>query len=220
MMNRCLEMPVLELLMARLCHDLAGPIAAVGNGSEMLADEAPNVAAETLHLLVDSAGEAAGRLQFYRFAYGFGAGGAVSARAPAELAARFFSPTPIVCDYAASVGLLPSALQKLACNLLLVGADGLPKGGRLRVNAGASGPVLDADGETVGFSPELIAALNLRVPAAALTPRTVQAHFAGLLARDLGRRLIAGTAHPGRFRIGTAAAADPAAQDAWAPSLA
>jgi histidine phosphotransferase ChpT len=215
----CLEMPVLELLMARLCHDLAGPIAAVGNGSEMLADEAPNVAAETLQLLAESAGEAAGRLQFYRFAYGFGVDSAVPARAPAELVARFFSPTPIVCDYAASVGRLPPALQKLACNLLLVGADGLRRGGRLSVNAGAGGPVVDADGETVVFGSELLAALTLQVPAEALTPRTVQAYFAGLLAHDLGRRLIASTAHPGRIRIGTAAAAAPSIQRARAPSF-
>lgn len=212
-----LEMPVLELLMARLCHDLAGPIAAIGNGSEMLADEAPNVAVETLQLLAGSAGEAARRLQFYRFAYGFAAAGAMPATAPAELAARFFSPTPIVCDYAASVGRLAPALQKLACNLLLVGADGMRRG-RLSINAGACGPVLDAEGETVGLEPELLAALNLRVPAEALTPKTVQAYFAGLLAHDLGCRLIAGNAHRGRFRIGTAATGSSAEQ-ARAPSL-
>ena len=34
-----LDLRVLELLTARLCHELSGPIAAINNGVELLADE-------------------------------------------------------------------------------------------------------------------------------------------------------------------------------------
>ncbi len=43
-------MRVLELLTARLCHELSGPIAAVGNGVELLGEDDPDFAREALTL--------------------------------------------------------------------------------------------------------------------------------------------------------------------------
>jgi histidine phosphotransferase ChpT len=204
-MASLLDMRVLELLVARLCHDLAGPIAAVGHGTEVLADDDRDLAGEAVRLVAESAIRAASRLQFYRFTYGFGGDGAAAGGTPSALALRFFEATTIACDYAPSARLLPLPWQKLACNLLLVGADLLPRGGALAVYAGARGLAVDAVGEAVAPAPELIAALTLRLPTTALTPGTVQAYFAGLLARALGRRLLAATAEAGGIRIGAAA---------------
>jgi histidine phosphotransferase ChpT len=204
-----LDMRVLELLTARLCHDLVGPIAAVGQGSEVLSDDA-SLAAEAAQLIAEGASRAANRLQFYRFAYGFRGDGASAGAAPAELACRFFAATQIACDYPRSARLLPLAYQKLACNLLLVGADLLPRGGALTLHVEAGNLVVDAVGATLFPAPELIAALTLTLPAAALTPRTVEAYFAGLLARELGRRLLAAAAVRGiRIAAADQAAAEP-----------
>jgi histidine phosphotransferase ChpT len=207
-MAEALDLRIVELLTARLCHDLAGPIAAIGNGAEMLADNDPDFAEETARLIAASAAQAANRLSFYRFAYGFGGEGAAAGGAPSELAAGFFATTTIVCDYSASLRRLPLTRQKLACNLLLVAADALPRGGRVALHADGSDLVLDARGEMALFAPELFAATSLITPAAVLTPRTVQARFAALLAGALGQRLVAGAAEAGRFRIATSAAPD------------
>jgi histidine phosphotransferase ChpT len=201
-----IDMRVVELLTARLCHDLAGPIAAIGNGAEMLADEDPGFIGETVRLIADSAAQAAGRLRFYRFAFGFSGEGGAAGGAPSDLAAGFFAATAIACDYSPSVCQLSLAWQKLACNLLLVGADGLPRGGRVALRADGPSLVLEAHGEVAGLSPELLAATNLAIPTAALTPRTVQARFAALLAYALGQRLVTGAAEGGGLRIATSAA--------------
>jgi hypothetical protein len=71
--------------------------------------------------------------------------------------------------------------------------------------------VVDAAGATIALAPELTAALTLTLPTTALTPGTVQPYFAGLLARALGRRLLAASAAAGRIRIGAAAAGYAAA---------
>jgi histidine phosphotransferase ChpT len=200
-----LDMRVLELLMARVCHDLAGPIAAVGHGAEALADDDQDLVAEAVRLVADAAIRAANRLQFYRFAYGFGGDCAAAGNAPSDLALRFFEARAIACDYAPSARLLPLAWQKLACNLLLVSADLLPRGGAVAVHAGAGGLVVDAAGPAAALSPELTAALTLMLPPTALTPGTVQGYFAGLLARALDRRLLPVMAAAERVRIGAAA---------------
>jgi histidine phosphotransferase ChpT len=194
------DMRILELLTSRLCHELSGPIAAVNNGIELLAEEEADFQRDALALVGDSARRASLQLQFYRFAYGFSRGRAMAGAGPQELAARFFNATRIVCDYGESVRLLPLDFQKLACNLLLVGAEALSRGGSLTLTDGPQGLDLHVVGETVFLSPEVSAALVLATPVAALTSRTVQAYFTGLLAEALRFRLVHAT-EPRRVRL-------------------
>jgi histidine phosphotransferase ChpT len=189
---------VTALLCARLCHELIGPIAAIDNGTELLADEDLDFAHDAVELIGVSARQAANRLQFYRFAYGF-SGGAVAAGAqPRDLATRLFGGSRITCEYGESAAVLPLDWQKLACNLLLVGADALPRGGRLVLATAIL--EIEAIGETPSLSPETLAALTLAVPVHSLTSRTVQAYYAGVLAASLGCRLV-GRAEPRRVRL-------------------
>jgi histidine phosphotransferase ChpT len=206
-----IEMRILELLTARLCHELSGPVAAINNGIELLDEDleagsapGPGFIRDAVALVSDSAHRARNRLQFYRFAYGFSRlGGASTGPAPHELVAGFFGVSQIVCNYAESARAMPPDWQKLASNLLLVGADTLPRGGRLALS---DAPLtIEAIGEAAALSPEARSALMLTTPITELTARTVQPYFAGLLAKALECRLIA-TAEPGRVRLTASAA--------------
>ena len=193
-----LDLRVLELLTARLCHELIGPIAAINNGVELLADEPvlagggadPDFVHDAIALVGDSASRAASSLQFYRFAYGYGQGRSMVGSPPNELARRFFEKTRIVCDYGESIRVLPLHWQRLACNLLLTGAEALSRGGSLVLALAPDGLDLEAAGEFAKLSPEAHAALSLATPVDALTSRSVQAYFTGLLAETLGCRLV------------------------------
>src|SRR5271154_748552 len=189
-MSRAIDLRVVELLAARLCHDLIGPVSAISNGVELLADEAPGFARDAVALIGDSAKKASRALQFYRFAYAFG-GGALTGPAPHMLAAEFFAETATECDYRAAARALPLDQQKLACAMLALAGAGLPRGGRAGLSAGAGGPpgvprggcffwargaagLQPERGATgPGLSPEIRAALALAVPPAELTSRTV-----------------------------------------------
>jgi histidine phosphotransferase ChpT len=201
-MSRAIELRVIELLAARLCHDLIGPVSAVANGIELLADDDGEFARDALALVGDSSRKAGRLLQFYRFAYGFGGGG-LTGPAPHLLAAEFLAEMGIECDYGVAARTLPLQEQKLACGMLALAGEGLPRGGRLALGLGAAGPEIDAAGEGSGFSPETAAALALVGPVAALTTRTVGAYFAGLLAEAQGRRLVL-AGRSGGFRLSTA----------------
>ena len=192
------DLRVLELLTARLCHELSGPIAAINNGVELLADE-PVLAIggadydfvhDAVALVGESACRAASRLQFFRFAYGYAHGGSIVGSPPDELAKRFFEKTRIVCEYGESIRVLPLDWQRLACNLLLTGAEALSRGGNLVLAVAGDSLDLEATGEFAALSPETSAALLLATPVAALTSRSVQAYFTGLLAQMLGCRLV------------------------------
>src|SRR5947207_4406660 len=144
--NAAIDLRVAELLAARLCHDLIGPVAAVANGAELLADEDPEFARDAITLVGGSARKANRRLQFYRFVYGF-TGGGVTGPLPHQLAADFLEETSIACDYAEVARSLPVERQKLACNLLAVAAEPLIRGGRLVLASEAAAPEVQATGE-------------------------------------------------------------------------
>jgi histidine phosphotransferase ChpT len=199
-MTRPVDLRVLQLLAARLCHDLIGPLAAIGNGAELLADGDPDFVREALPLVAESAHKANRHLQFYRFAYGF-SGGAPTGPAPYQLAAEFFAATPIECDYGAAARALPLGQQQLACAMLAVAGEGLPRGGRLVVGVGAFGPEIEASGERPGLSPQIRAALALAASSTELTSRTVGGYLAGLLAEAAGWRLEVAD-RPGGFWLG------------------
>jgi histidine phosphotransferase ChpT len=202
-MTRPVDLRVVELLAARLCHDLISPVSAIGNGVELLAEDDREFARDAIALVGDSAKRASRRLQFYRFAYGF-SGGELTGSAPHLLAVEFFEGTAIECDYRAEARALSPEQQKLACVMLTLAGEGLHRGGRLVVNAGAIGPEIEAAGQGSGPSPEVRAALALAVPTATLTSRTVGGYFAGLLAEALGCRVIVAD-RPGGFRLFAAA---------------
>lgn len=204
-MAQSIDLRVLELLAARLCHELISPIAAISNGVELLGEEEPEFVREATSLIAASARKAASRLQFYRFAFGF-RGGTLAGPPPHQLAAEFFAGTRIGCDYGESARGLSLEWQKLGCNLLATGGDALPRGGHLVLSANDSGIALEGEGEGGGPSAETRAALGLATPSAELSSRTIGAYFAGLLAAALGRRIALTDVVPGRFRLTTVAA--------------
>jgi histidine phosphotransferase ChpT len=198
-MAATIDIRVLELLTARLCHDLAGPIAAVGNGAELLDDDDPDFVRQAATLIAESAGTASKRLQLFRFVYGFSTG--VSAGPPPHaLATGYFADGPVACDYPEAARRLDPLWQRLGCGLLLVAGEALPRGGKLTLLARDRGIEVAASGEGRGPSGETAEALALTAPVEALTSRTVGAYVAGLLAQILGCRLRV-AAKAGGFQI-------------------
>jgi histidine phosphotransferase ChpT len=200
------ELRISELLTARLCHELVGPITAVANGADLLSEDGVEVDREALTLVGESARRAGNRLQFYRFAYGFGGDGHAAGQPPCDLADGYFAASRIVCRYGETVRSLPLVQQKLACNLLVFAAEALTRGGVVTLDAAECGLRLSAAGDAVCLTREQAEALALAPPVAQLTSRTVHAYFTGLLARAQGWRLLA-MPTPGRLAIASVAAA-------------
>jgi histidine phosphotransferase ChpT len=198
-MAAAIDLRILALLAARLCHELIGPVAAIANGAELLAEEDAGFVRDAARLVGDSAAKAGAQLQFYRFAYGF-TGGGLTGATPDRLVAGFFAGTAVECEYRPELAGSEMPRQQLACAMLAVAAEGLPRGGRLVASAGLAGIAVAAEGPGAGLSPELRRALSLAAPAA-LTPRTVGGYHAGLLAEPLGLHLKVSEL-AGGFRLG------------------
>jgi histidine phosphotransferase ChpT len=209
-MSMLVEMRVVELLNARLCHELVSPVGAINNGVELLGEEDPDFVRDAIQLIGQSARKASQRLQFYRFAYGtnVSASGSGAPAGGRDLSLGLFEETKVRCDWQAGAATLPSDWQRLACNMLVLAGEALPRGGSVVVRplrAGVSGIEVVAEGESINITPEMRAALEPAAPVEQLTSRTIQAYFAARLAGQLGAVLALIEAEPQRAMFRAAA---------------
>ncbi len=201
-----LDLRVLELLSARLCHELAGPISAVVNGVELMSEEDPDFVADAVRLVGTSARTVSRRLQFYRFAYGSLPGEGAAPNIGRELTQKYFETGNVRCDWPSDDTVRSLAWQRLACVLIVLAAEALPRGGTVSVRGNGTGMIVEADGDTVRLTPEAQAGLRADLPVDNLTARGVHAHLCQLFAADLNLRIAPPRPEPRRLRIELGAA--------------
>ena len=188
-MDTLLDLRVTELLASRLCHDLVGPIGAVNNGLELLADDPQQ--SEALGLVGRSARRAASAVQFYRLAYGAGAGDD-DPIVVQRLILDWLSAARIAFSWSDDLSFtgLPQGAGKLLLNLIELAGTALPQGGTLTAQSGSGDGVsflaITATGTGATLCDDLRAALAGKTTPDDLTPRTVQAFFTCHLARRMG----------------------------------
>src|SRR5690606_41540875 len=73
-MTVTVELRVLHLLCARLCHDLVGPVGAISNGIELVQEFGADMEKDAFDLIAGSAKRVASEVQFFRAADGLAAG--------------------------------------------------------------------------------------------------------------------------------------------------
>jgi len=175
-----------------VCHDLAGPVGAVGTGAELLAEEdmGAGMASDALSLLASSAATAGSRLRFLRMALGSG-GGAVAGRQLHELIVNFLA-VPLSGSEGVRVdwqdgqaGLWNSGAAKLLLNMVLLARDCLPRGGAVLVRTQADGQGMVVTAEGVGAVPGASVAALTAAGVEVLDARGIQGYYAGQLAKRL-----------------------------------
>lgn len=201
-MSTLIDMRILDLLAARLCHELISPVGAIANGVELLGEDDPDFVAEATALIAQSARKAGQRLQFYRFAYGAASGdGGGSGPDPRELVEGLLEGGKIVCDWRQEALGIMAAWRKLGCNLVVLAGEVLPRGGTITVTASAGAtPTLEVAAEgTINLTAEGREALAMRTAVAELTSRTVHAYYTACLARQLAAAVAVDETTPGRL---------------------
>lgn len=188
------ELRLLELIAARMCHDLVGPVGASVNGAELLA-EGEAADAEVVRLIGQSARQASRRLQVFRIAYG--TPGALSGGRPFAQAGQLLSAM-LEGEKAAIEWQVDAALDvacgrtgaRLALLVALIGVEALARGGVLRVSGAVSGARATIEAQAAGpnakFPDETAAALRGAIPLAQVTAKAAPAALARRLAAAAG----------------------------------
>ena len=195
------------LLVSRVCHDLVSPVGAVVNGLEVLEDETDiAMRADALRLVAASAEQAAARLQFARIA--FGAAGSAGAELDLAEVGRIMSGLlkggKVELIWQAEAVNWPKDWAKLLMNAVLVGADSLPRGGKVHVETSGDSRSpkfsIRAAGTIARLTPEVERALSGE-PAGMLDGRSIQPYLTYQLSHSLSATLSV-AAGEGEVRLG------------------
>jgi histidine phosphotransferase ChpT len=182
------------LLSSRVCHDVISPVGAIVNGLEVLEEEKDEeMRAHALALIKSSAAEASARLQFCRLAFGAaGSKGALIDTGDAEHVTRqFLADERTALNWRAPRALMAKNKVKLLLNLCLIADAAIPRGGVITVSSrGEDGEAIafriEAKGVNARVAPGLARLLAGEPEANVLDARSIQAYYAGLVARAGG----------------------------------
>lgn len=190
-----------EKLVARLCHDLAGPIGAVAAGAELLGEESGDDGA-ALALLEKSAVLLGARLQLYRFAFGQAGNRTAFADQRRAIDTAFTQDGRCRLHWTLGGAAPDPALGRVVLNLVLLAADCLPRGGDIDIDGDAASGRLAvaARGQGVRLDDTVHEVLRGSVPSA--SARHSQAQLTGRLVARLGLTLTIGiTAETVQFAL-------------------
>jgi histidine phosphotransferase ChpT len=190
------DLRLCELLAARLCHDLVGPVGAVANGVELIGEDGSGADAEVVRLISGSAKVASNRLQAFRVAFGSGntlpsAGWSNTVR---DLAMGLVEENKATLDWRQMTPEVEAAadrrLAKVLLNLVLIALDSMIRGGTVRLEASAAKGSLvvtvRGQGGQGKLADEVRAGLEGVFDLAKATPKAAPAYLVASLARELG----------------------------------
>jgi len=205
-----IHLRALELACSKLCHDVISPIGAVNNGLELLEEEEDSALKEEATALAQrSAKRASILLQVYRSAFG-NAGNQQSfgPREAVALAQEFLQTgkAQLTASELPESGSVPAGYGKLALNLIILGADALPRGGTIRLQIrspqlGAGAIELDCAGQQIAWSDEFGRAVNRNLQAEELTAHNILPYISATFAERLGMALRINQSGPGILGI-------------------
>jgi len=190
------ELDFAAVLVSRVCHDLVSPVGAVVNGLEVLEEERDAaMRADALKLITSSAELAAARLQFARIAYGAAgsAGAELDLNEIGRMVCGLVKGGKTQFTWEAPAVNWPKDWAKLLMNCALVGADCLPRGGRVRIvterDTSSPGFLVRAAGQGARMHEEAEKALHGE-PVGPLDGRSIQPYFTYKLAQLVNAQVL------------------------------
>lgn len=196
-----------SLLCSRLCHDLLSPVGALNNGIELLADETdPRMREQCLSLLADSARTTAGKLKFFRLAFGAGGGygESIAVHEIRSAVEGMFAPGgKIELQWMVAGESLVKPAAKVLLNLVLLTGEALPRGGVIAIGAEPQGNAIElavrGEGMRITFDPNIRAALEGQ---GELTTRTAAAFMIRSIAAECNGEVMISSADEPHLMFG------------------
>jgi len=179
-----------EIVAARLCHDLSGPLSIIANAGELARLEPGRQGGEAMELMLEGGREITARVKLLRALFG-PASGPVSAADVAALARGTIGAGRVEADLSAvaATTVFPPATARVVLAALVVAAEALPRGGTVRLHGGAEDFAVSIEGPNAAWPTHLTGVLGGAPPLAAAVaggPRGLMGPYLVLAAREAG----------------------------------
>ena len=180
---------LLELISARMFHDLAGPIGAINNSIEFLEEEDPLIKEKALQLMKSSAHESILRLKFFRQAYGGLSDNEIHLSTVFALAQEFTENSKITLNWIAEEEIINSYLAKVILNFVIIALNGMIQGGILSIDNKNDKITIILEGKNIIFNEDTKLLLEGDLKHISLSSANIQIYYTYLMLQSAKAKL-------------------------------
>ncbi|MCT4634804.1 MAG: histidine phosphotransferase family protein [Rickettsiales bacterium] len=179
------QIRLLELMSARMFHDLAGPIGAVNNSLEFFEEENQEIRDKALGVVKSSSNEAILRLKYFRQAYGPVNDQEISLRDALPLVEEFLEKTKVtlICSNDNNI-IISSSFNKLIMNIVIIAVGAMIYGGDLEIIATKEELKITLKGKDLILSDETISLLKGDLSYINLSSANIQIYYTHMVMND------------------------------------
>ncbi len=181
---------LLELMSARMFHDLAGPIGAINNSLEFFEDENQSIKAKALELIKTSTYESVLRLKFFRQAYGTVNDEQTYSQVVFSLIEEFIQRTKIKLEWRIQDEVINSYIAKTLLNFVIISQNTLVQGGSLLFESQDNQVIITLDGKNIIFSEETKLLLEGDIKHVVLSSTNIQIYYTHLMIETANASLL------------------------------
>lgn len=184
------QIKLIELMSARMCHDLAGPIGAVNNSIEFFEEDNPDIKTKALEIIKSSSAESVLRLKFFRQAYGVLNDKETSVDEVQELIREFIGKTKVTLDWNNSnIKVIHSSIAKIILNFTIIALSSMIYGGIIEIHQSDNLLRIKFNGKNLIFSEETKDLLLGDLSKVTLNSSNIQTYFTHKLILNYNHKL-------------------------------
>jgi histidine phosphotransferase ChpT len=175
---------LLELMSARMFHDLAGPIGAVHNSVEFLEEESQSLKDKALKIIKASANESIARLKFFRQSYGTVGEKMTHLDNFMPLVEEFLMASKLSIVWDLKSEAVNSYIAKVMLNFVVIALGSLIYGGVIHVFQLDNGIKILFEGKKFIFTDDTKFLLNGDISNIALTSSNIQLYYTYMMIEE------------------------------------
>ena len=179
------NLKLLELMSARMFHDLAGPVGAVNNSLEFFEEEDPSIREKALEIVKSSSNEAILRLKYFRQAYGPVNDDEMALNDILPLIIEFLEKTKVtlVCSNEDNIA-VNSHIAKVILNFVVIALGSMIYGGTLEVIPHKNSLKIKFNGKDLILNDDTLALLSGDIKHITLTSANIQIYYTNMIMQD------------------------------------
>lgn len=184
------QIKLLELMSARMFHDLAGPIGAVNNSLEFFEEANPEIRNKALEITRSSSAEAVLRLKFFRQAYGLLNDKEVAVVDILELANEFLAKTKVKLVWNnLNIKEINTLDAKIILNFIIIALGSMIYGGVLDILYNNEEFKINFNGNNLIFSDENKSLLSGNINKTVVSSSNIQIYYTYMIIDNMQYKL-------------------------------
>jgi histidine phosphotransferase ChpT len=184
------KIELLELMSARMFHDLAGPVGAIHNSIDFFEEDNQEIREKALSIIKSSSHEAILRLKFFRQAYGNFGDTEIYLNVVHEIMRDFLESRKISLEWESDIDKVESYVAKVILNFIIISLGVIIQEGVFSIKCSKDQIKIVMRGGHLIFNNETKNLLEGNLESISLSSANIQVYYTYMMMQEAGAKLL------------------------------